>query len=125
MCHGALSMRRVLIEPQVRDHGLPEAGIRAGSCRQDAPRHGDGDAVPRERCGLEVFGGEDHLGETLAALDHRIYVFGLVDQIEEHQIVLALEGFAQGAFDVARLVHPQADVSVGFGQLGESGSESM
>src|SRR6267378_3807594 len=66
--------------------------------------------------------GKNHLGQALAALDHRIDVLGLVsDEIEEHQVVLAFERFLQRRLDVTGLLHLDADVAVALGELDEVG----
>src|SRR6266436_7221095 len=69
--------------------------------------------------GLQLLG-KNHLGQALAALDHRIDVLGLVsDEIEEHQVVLAFERFLQRRLDVTGLLHLDADVAVALGELDE------
>src|SRR5258706_14186261 len=71
--------------------------------------------------GLQLLG-KNHLGQALAALDHRVDVLGLVgDEIEEHQVVLAFERLLQRRLDVTGLLHLDADVAVALGQLDEVG----
>src|SRR5207248_5744139 len=79
--------------------------------------------VDRTRCvsGLQLLR-KNHLGQALAALDHRIDVLRLVrDEIEEDQVVLALERFLQCGLDLAGLLHLDADVPIALGELDEVG----
>src|SRR5690554_260186 len=70
---------------------------------------------------LQVFGTEQHFGQTAAGFHHRPDVFGLIgDEVHEDQTVLVFgECFADGGLDIRRLVDPHADVAIAFDQLDE------
>ena len=71
--------------------------------------------------GLQVFGGEDHLGEALAALDHGIDVFRRVHlEVEEDQIAPAAEARPETAHHHLYLDvdFPQAETAIPMGTEG-------
>ena len=63
-----------------------------------------------------------HLVQTLAVLDHREHVFGLVGtEVHEHQTLFQCraECFTQGTLDIGRVLDLHADVAVGLGDADE------
>ena len=65
---------------------------------------------------------EDHLGDPLAAGDHRIDVLGLVgEEVQEHELVLAREASFSARLDVGGLLDQHAAVAVALGELDEVG----
>src|SRR5215471_21171511 len=71
-------------------------------------------------CLMSELLGEDHLGQSLPAWNHRKDVLALIgDEVQEDQTLLLREGLLQGALHVCRLLDLDADVTVRLGKLHE------